>query len=69
MVSETTDHVYPKASTGEQSANVAPNPNFPKLEESVLNYWDTDDTFNKSVERRPSGDHSQNEAGFFSFSE
>lgn len=65
MVSETTDHVYPKASTGEQSANVAPNPNFPKLEESVLNYWDTDDTFNKSVERRPSGDHSQNEFVFF----
>lgn len=65
MVSETTDHVYPKASTGEQSANVAPNPNFPKLEESVLDYWDTDDTFNKSVERRPSGDHSQNEFVFF----
>ena len=64
-MSETTDHVYPKASTGEQSANVAPNPNFPKLEESVLNYWDTDDTFNKSVERRPSGDHSQNEFVFF----
>ena len=65
MVSETTDHVYPKASTGEQSANVAPNPNFPQLEQSVLDYWDTDDTFNKSVERRPSGDHSQNEFVFF----
>ncbi|MFR0619207.1 mupirocin-resistant isoleucine--tRNA ligase [Bifidobacterium thermophilum] len=65
MVSETTDHVYPKASTGEQSAKVAPNPDFPKLEESVLDYWDTDDTFNKSVERRPSGDHSQNEFVFF----
>ena len=65
MVSETTDHVYPKASTGDQSAKVAPNPDFPKLEESVLNYWDTDDTFNKSVERRPSGDHSQNEFVFF----
>ena len=64
-MSETTDHVYPKASTGEQSANVAPNPNFPQLEQSVLNYWDTDDTFNKSVERRPSGDHSQNEFVFF----
>ncbi|MFR0578139.1 mupirocin-resistant isoleucine--tRNA ligase [Bifidobacterium thermophilum] len=65
MVSETTDHVYPKASTGDQSAKVAPNPDFPKLEESVLDYWDTDDTFNKSVERRPSGDHSQNEFVFF----
>ncbi len=65
MVSETTDHVYPKASTGDQSAKVTPNPDFPKLEESVLDYWDTDDTFNKSVERRPSGDHSQNEFVFF----
>lgn len=65
MVSETTDYVYPKASTGDQSAKVAPNPDFPKLEESVLDYWDTDDTFNKSVERRPSGDHSQNEFVFF----
>ncbi|KFJ02363.1 isoleucyl-tRNA synthetase [Bifidobacterium thermacidophilum subsp. thermacidophilum] len=64
-MSETTDHVYPKASTGDQSAKVAPNPDFPKLEESVLDYWDTDDTFNKSVERRPSGDHSQNEFVFF----
>ncbi len=65
MVSETADHVYPKASTGDQSAKVAPNPDFPKLEESVLDYWDTDDTFNKAVERRPSGDHSQNEFVFF----
>lgn len=33
-VSESTNHVYPKAAAGEQSANVAPNPSFPKLEES-----------------------------------
>ena len=31
----------------------------------VLKYWDKDDTFNKSVERNPSGDHSQNEFVFF----
>ena len=30
------NNVYPKAAAGEQSANVAPNPSFPKLEESVL---------------------------------
>ena len=48
-VSESTNHVYPKAAAGEQSANVAPNPSFPKLEESVLDYWDKDDTFQKSV--------------------
>ena len=64
-MSETTNHVYPKAAAGEQSANVAPNPSFPKLEESVLDYWEKDDTFAKSVERRPSGDHSQNEFVFF----
>ena len=54
------NNVYPKAAAGEQSANVAPNPSFPKLEESVLDYWEKDDTFQKSIERRPSGDHSQN---------
>ena len=64
-VSESTNHVYPKAAAGEQSANVAPNPSFPKLEESVLDYWDKDDTFQKSIDRRPSGDHSQNEFVFF----
>ena len=64
-MSESTNHVYPKAAAGEQSANVAPNPSFPKLEESVLDYWDKDDTFQKSVERNPSGDHSQNEFVFF----
>ena len=64
-VSESTNHVYPKAAAGEQSANVAPNPSFPKLEESVLDYWEKDDTFQKSIERRPSGDHSQNEFVFF----
>lgn len=65
-VSETTNsHVYPIASVGEQSAHVAPNPSFPKMEESVLDYWDKDDTFNKSVERNPSGDHSDNEFVFF----
>ena len=56
------NNVYPKAAAGEQSANVAPNPSFPKLEESVLDYWEKDDTFQKSIERRPSGDHSQNDS-------
>ncbi len=65
-VSETThSHVYPKAAAGEQSANVAPNPSFPQLETDVLDYWDKDDTFQKSIERNPSGDHSQNEFVFF----
>ena len=63
MVSETTNsHVYPKANEGGETAHVAPNPSFPKLEESVLDYWEKDDTFQKSIERRPSGDHSQNDS-------
>ena len=43
-MSETTNsnaesqHVYPKAAAGEQSAHVAPNPSFPDLEVSVLDY-------------------------------
>ena len=66
MVSETTNsHVYPKANEGGETASVAPNPSFPNMEETVLKYWDKDDTFNKSVERNPSGDHSQNEFVFF----
>ena len=64
-VSENTNAVYPKANEGGQTANVAPNPSFPDMEESVLNYWDQDATFSKSIERRPSGDHSQNEFVFF----
>ena len=57
--------MYPKANEGGETASVAPNPSFPNMEETVLKYWDKDDTFNKSVERNPSGDHSQNEFVFF----
>jgi len=31
-------------------------PDFPKLEEEILSYWDADNTFRKSVESRPA-DH------------
>ena len=59
------ENVYPKVNEGGETAHVAPNPSFPQMEETVLNYWDKDDTFQKSVERNPSGDHSQNEFVFF----
>lgn len=65
MVNETPQHVYPKASVGEQSANVAPNPDFPQLEQDVLRYWDTNGTFQKSIDENPSGEHSSNEFVFF----
>jgi len=34
-------------------ANIAQLPDFPKLEEEVLAFWDQDQTFKKSVEQRP----------------
>ena len=45
------ENVYPKASEGGETAHVAPNPSFPDMEETVLDYWDKDDTFQKSVAR------------------
>ena len=57
--------MYPKAAAGDQSANVTPNPDFPKLEEDVLQYWDTNDTFQKSIDENPSGENSDNEFVFF----
>ncbi|SCB83976.1 Isoleucyl-tRNA synthetase [Bifidobacterium bohemicum] len=66
-MNETTNanHVYPKAAVGAVGSSVAPNPSFPKMEEAVLDYWDKDDTFEKSIDRNPSGDHSDNEFVFF----
>jgi len=57
--------VYPKAVVDPALSRVTPNPSFPGMEESVLDYWDRDDTFDKSVDRRPSGDHADNEFVFF----
>ncbi|KFJ08097.1 isoleucine--tRNA ligase [Bifidobacterium tsurumiense] len=53
---------YPKVTTG---SGVTPSPNFPQLEESILSYWDADDSFQKSIDQRPSGDKSNNEFVFF----
>lgn len=65
MSESTNSHVYPKVSAGESDTRIASNPSFPAMESSVLDYWDKDDTFNKSVGRNPSGDHSDNEFVFF----
>ena len=40
----TTVTTYPKPASGA--------PNFPALESDVLSYWEQDDTFRASVERR-----------------
>lgn len=65
MSESTNSHVYPKASAGDSDTRIVSNPSFPAMESSVLDYWDRDDTFNKSIDRNPSGDHSDNEFVFF----
>ena len=55
---------YPKASTT-GATSVPPSPSFPAIEEAVLAYWDTDDTFRASVEQRPAGEHDSNEFVFY----
>lgn len=56
---------YPKASVAGAGARVTPNPSFPDMERSVLDYWDADDTFEKSIDHRSSGEHFNNEFVFF----
>ena len=60
---------YPKTSTGASpsmsSGPVPASPNFPAIEERVLAYWKTDDTFRASVERNPAGEDGANEFVFY----
>src|SRR5699024_5734967 len=54
---------YPKVShTG--ATNVAGSPRFPDIEEAVLAYWESDDTFRASVEQRDGGADGANEFVF-----
>ena len=57
--------MYPKAVADAAAKNIVPNPDFPKLEEATLRYWEKDDTFNQSVIRRKSGENFDNEFVFF----
>ena len=41
----------PSTSSGTQGS-VAPSPRFPQIEEEVLDFWKTDDTFRASIEQR-----------------
>ncbi|MCK2028241.1 isoleucine--tRNA ligase [Microbacterium galbinum] len=44
---------YPRSSFGPAAdASVAPSPRFPRIEEEVLEFWKTDDTFRASIEQR-----------------
>ena len=55
---------YPKAQVGTDSG-VPSQPSFPLLEQAVLGYWDTDRTFQASIDARPAGDNGTNEFVFY----
>lgn len=69
--------VYPKAQHGASTNStdvgggvgaafgVPQTPDLPKIEESVLAYWDADDTFRESVECRDAGTDGDNEFVFY----
>ena len=44
---------------------VEPQPNFPSLENQILEFWKTDDTFKASVESRDAGSTGENEFVFY----
>ncbi|KAJ1684524.1 hypothetical protein LUZ63_020279 [Rhynchospora breviuscula] len=55
---------YPQVSaTGR--GDVPASPRFPEVEEAVLAYWESDDTFRASVEQRESGPGGSNEFVFY----
>ncbi|MGD9961044.1 isoleucine--tRNA ligase [Nocardioides sp.] len=56
---------YPKVSTDPDQSGVPSSPRFPAIEERVLDYWKTDDTFVASVEQRDPGSDGENEFVFY----
>ncbi len=59
---------YPKAQVGtacDTKTGVAPQPSFPLLEQAVLGYWDTDRTFQATIDARPAGTDGANEFVFY----
>jgi len=58
--------MYPKAQFGDEATGQVPSqPSFPKLEEAVLAYWESDRTFQASVEAREAGPNGTNEFVFY----
>ena len=60
---------YPKVQTGltdpDRSSGVPSTPRFPDIEERVLDYWKTDDTFRASIDARDAGPNGENEFVFY----
>ncbi|MEU4671920.1 isoleucine--tRNA ligase [Amycolatopsis sp. NPDC023774] len=59
--------MYPKAQLdGETGDTAVPSqPSFPALEQRVLEYWETDRTFQASIAARPAGENGDNEYVFY----
>lgn len=62
---------YPRTTTGPSdstpgaSFGIPASPRFPEIEQRVLDYWQTDDTFRASIEARPAGENGANEFVFY----
>lgn len=56
--------MYPQAKL-DDSAGVPSQPSFPELETQVLAYWESDRTFQASIDARPAGEHGDNEYVFY----
>ncbi|MCY7394763.1 MAG: isoleucine--tRNA ligase [Nocardioides sp.] len=58
---------YPQVSTGDQSERprVPSNPRFPEIEERVLAYWESDGTFQASIDQREAGHDGSGEFVFY----
>jgi isoleucyl-tRNA synthetase len=56
--------MYPQAQL-DDGTGVPSQPSFPALEEQVLAYWETDRTFQATIDARPAGEHGDNEYVFY----
>ncbi|WP_410592070.1 isoleucine--tRNA ligase [Amycolatopsis sp. lyj-23] len=56
--------MYPQAQLGD-GAGVPSQPSFPDLEKQVLAYWETDRTFQATIDARPAGEKGENEYVFY----
>ncbi|MEU8632385.1 isoleucine--tRNA ligase [Amycolatopsis sp. NPDC048633] len=56
--------MYPQAKL-DDSAGVPSQPSFPELEKQVLAYWETDRTFQASIDARSAGENGDNEYVFY----
>ncbi|WP_410570141.1 isoleucine--tRNA ligase [Amycolatopsis sp. cmx-4-61] len=56
--------MYPQAQLGD-GAGVPSQPSFPALEKQVLAYWESDRTFQATIDARPAGESGENEYVFY----